>query len=51
VTIDGLRQEDSGEALRARLGYLPENCPLWPEMTVLEALFARVIQEGGATHA
>jgi ABC-2 type transport system ATP-binding protein len=38
VTIDGLRHEDSGEALRARLGYLPENCPLWPEMTVLETL-------------
>ncbi|NBQ12379.1 MAG: ABC transporter ATP-binding protein [Gammaproteobacteria bacterium] len=38
VTIDGLGHETHGEALRARLGYLPENCPLWPEMTVLETL-------------
>lgn len=38
VTIDGLGHEAHGGALRARLGYLPENCPLWPEMTVLETL-------------
>ncbi|HXF44763.1 MAG TPA: ABC transporter ATP-binding protein [Burkholderiaceae bacterium] len=25
-------------AIQARIGYLPENCPLWPEMTVLEFL-------------
>ena len=25
-------------AIQARIGYLPENCPVWPEMTVMEFL-------------
>jgi ABC-2 type transport system ATP-binding protein len=25
-------------AIQARIGYLPENCPLWPEMTVFDYL-------------
>ena len=25
-------------AIQARLGYLPENCPVWPEMTVIDYL-------------
>jgi len=38
IRIDGL---DIGEQLREvqkRIGYLPENCPLYPEMTVIDYL-------------
>lgn len=38
VVIDGLDLEDHRQEVQARLGYLPENCPLYPEMTVIEYL-------------
>ena len=38
VVIDGLDLEDHRQQVQARLGYLPENCPLYPEMTVIEYL-------------
>ncbi len=35
ITIDGLSIGTDTIAIQERLGYLPENCPLYPEMTVL----------------
>jgi ABC-2 type transport system ATP-binding protein len=38
VLIDGVQVRPESTATRRRIGYLPENCPVWPEMTVLEYL-------------
>ena len=38
VTLGGLDITREGIAVRKRLGYLPENCPLYPEMRVGEYL-------------
>lgn len=38
ITIDGLDIEADMAAIQKRIGYLPENCPVWPEMTVLDYL-------------
>jgi len=34
VRIDGLDMETDRRAIQSRIGYLPENCPIYPEMTV-----------------
>ncbi len=36
--IGGLKLGPDTRAIQARIGYLPENCPVWPEMTVIESL-------------
>ncbi|QIK37578.1 ABC transporter ATP-binding protein [Caldichromatium japonicum] len=38
IRIDGLDLAQERRAAQRRIGYLPENCPLYPEMTVLDAL-------------
>ena len=38
VRVDGYDVADAPEAVQQRLGYLPENCPVYPEMTVVEYL-------------
>ncbi len=38
IEVDGLRIGRDTEAIQARIGYLPENCPAWPEMTVVDFL-------------
>ncbi len=41
IRVDDLeigRGADQRRAIRARIGYLPENCPVWPDMTVIEFL-------------
>ena len=38
IEIDGLHMPDDREAIQARIGYLPENCPVYPEMTVIDYL-------------
>lgn len=38
VHIGDLRVGRDTRAIQARIGYLPENCPLWPEMTVIDYL-------------
>ncbi|MEE4361418.1 MAG: ABC transporter ATP-binding protein [Pseudomonadales bacterium] len=38
VRIDDLVHGPDTRAIQARLGYLPENCPVWPEMTVIDYL-------------
>ena len=38
VSVDGYDVVGAPEAVQQRLGYLPENCPVYPEMTVVEYL-------------
>ncbi len=38
IRIDGLEIAEQRRAIQRRIGYLPENCPLYPEMTVLDYL-------------
>lgn len=38
IRIDGLDIAAQRRAVQRRIGYLPENCPLYPEMTVLDYL-------------
>lgn len=39
IRVDALTVGPDTRAIQARIGYLPENCPLWPEMTVIDYLF------------
>ena len=49
LTVNGLDHRNHSLEIRARMGYLPENSPLYPDMTVLEYLFmmARLRQLDG----
>ncbi|MCL1074072.1 ABC transporter ATP-binding protein [Shewanella dokdonensis] len=38
IDIDKLQVGKDTQAIQARIGYLPENCPVWPEMTVIDYL-------------
>lgn len=38
IQIDALQMGADTVAIQRRIGYLPENCPSWPEMTVIEFL-------------
>ena len=38
IRIDGLDIATQRRAVQSRIGYLPENCPLYPEMTVIDYL-------------
>lgn len=38
IRVDGAELGADSRAIQARIGYLPENCPLWPEMTVIDYL-------------
>ena len=38
IRIDDLRIGPDTAAIQQRIGYLPENCPVWPEMTVIDYL-------------
>jgi gliding motility-associated transport system ATP-binding protein len=38
VRIGDLEIGRDTSAIQSRIGYLPENCPLWPEMTVIDYL-------------
>lgn len=40
VRIDGKNTGDAIRTLRDRIGWVPENVPLWPELTVAESLVA-----------
>ncbi len=41
ASIDGLDVFNDSVEVRRRIGYLPENCPLYPEMRVSEYLLFR----------
>lgn len=38
ICIDGQQIGADTRAIQARIGYLPENCPVWPEMAVIDFL-------------
>ncbi len=38
IRVDELQFGRDTAAIQRRVGYLPENCPVWPEMTVVELL-------------
>lgn len=38
VLVDGLDIADNRRKVQQRIGYLPENCPVYPEMTVIDYL-------------
>jgi len=38
IQVDQLQMDTDMRAIQARIGYLPENCPVWPEMTVMDYL-------------
>ncbi len=38
VIIDGVDIRENLEAVQRKIGYLPENCPVYPEMTVIDYL-------------
>lgn len=38
IQIDGLHMGKDTQAIQQRIGYLPENCPVWPEMGVIDYL-------------
>ena len=38
IQIDGLEVGQHTQEVQTRIGYLPENCPLWTEMTVMDYL-------------
>jgi ABC-2 type transport system ATP-binding protein len=38
IEIDGLRMPDDRESIQQRIGYLPENCPVYLEMKVIDYL-------------
>jgi ABC-2 type transport system ATP-binding protein len=38
IRVDELEMIRDTAAIQRRIGYLPENCPVWPEMTVIEFL-------------
>lgn len=46
IRIDGLDLAERRREAQRRIGYLPENCPLYPEMTVLESLEYQAVLHG-----
>ncbi|MGQ9426544.1 ABC transporter ATP-binding protein [Gilvimarinus sp. F26214L] len=38
IRVDDLEVGKDTAAIQARIGYLPENCPVWPEMSVIDYL-------------
>ncbi len=38
IEVDGLFIGPDTQKIQRRIGYLPENCPAWPEMTVIDYL-------------
>ncbi len=46
IRIDGLDLAEQRREAQRRIGYLPENCPLYPEMTVLDSLEYQAVLHG-----
>jgi gliding motility-associated transport system ATP-binding protein len=55
VLVDGLSIREQRTEIQAKIGYLPENCPLYPEMTVIDyleyAASLRGLENDAATEA
>lgn len=48
IRVDGLTMGADTRAIQSRIGYLPENCPVWPEMTVIDYLAYQAALHGVA---
>lgn len=46
IFVDGLHMDRDMHSIQSRMGYLPENCPLWPDMTVVEFLLYQASLKG-----
>ena len=46
IRIDGLDLAERRREVQRRIGYLPENCPLYPEQTVLDSLEYQALLHG-----
>jgi ABC-2 type transport system ATP-binding protein len=46
IRIDGLDLAEHRREAQRRIGYLPENCPLYPEQTVLDSLEYQAVLHG-----
>ena len=46
IQVDGLEIGQDTSAIQSRIGYLPENCPLWQEMTVVDYLDFQATMHG-----
>jgi ABC-2 type transport system ATP-binding protein len=46
IRIDSLALAEHRREVQRRVGYLPENCPLYPEMTVLDSLEYQSVLHG-----
>jgi len=46
IVVDGSRMDNDLHAIQSSMGYLPEDCPLWPDMTVVEFLLYQASLKG-----
>ncbi len=46
ITIGGADMNDHRRAIQRRIGYLPENCPIYPDMTVYDYLDYQAVLHG-----
>ncbi|HKJ94834.1 MAG TPA: ABC transporter ATP-binding protein, partial [Gammaproteobacteria bacterium] len=46
IRIGGRHMATDRQAIQAGIGYLPENCPIYPDMTVLDYLDYRAVLQG-----
>lgn len=46
IRVDRLRIGRHTRAIQARVGYLPENCPVWPDMKVIDFLEYQAVLHG-----
>lgn len=46
IRVDGLQMGPDTRAIQARIGYLPENCPVWPEQRVIDYLDYQAVLHG-----
>lgn len=51
IVVDGLEIESHKQGIQKQIGYLPENCPVWPEMIVLDYLRYQAQLHGVADQA
>lgn len=50
IYVDDLAIGTNTQAIQTRIGYLPENCPVWPEMTVIDYLEYQASLHGVPKH-
>lgn len=46
VYVDGLCMDRDLHVIQSKMGYLPENCPLWPDMSIIEFLLYQATLKG-----